>query len=257
MYTINRQIEANGKPIKIIPLGDLHIGSAKCDIEAIKAQVEVIRKEPNTYCVLLGDLINNSTKTSVGDVYSEPMSPMRQMQVCVDLFTPIKDKILAITSGNHERRTYKNDGVDLMAFFAQCLGLEKYYNYTSTLIFLKTGHSNVNGNPLVYTIYVTHGDGQGGKTTGGKANGLSRRGQVVDADIIITGHTHQPITFREAIYAVDKSHRKVIKREQVFVNVASPIDYEAYAEMVGMRPSASANPNVILSTNSHNIQVVM
>ena len=39
---------------------------------------------------------------------------MEQIQQAVELFGPVKDKILAITTGNHERRTYNKEGIDLI-----------------------------------------------------------------------------------------------------------------------------------------------
>ena len=233
--------------ISIVPMGDLHIGSAKCKLDDIKEAIERVKASPSTYIVLLGDLINNSTKTSVGDVYSEPMTPMEQMEMAVDLFKPVADKILSVCSGNHERRTYKQDGIDLTAIFCKMLGIEDRYDYVSNLLFISYGKCPVNKNPNCKTIYVTHGDGQGGRLIGSKANGLARRGEVVDADIVITGHTHAPISFKQASYKVDKIHKSVKLAEQTFVNISSALAYEAYAEQVGLPPSSSTTPVIFLT----------
>lgn len=253
MKIINKSIDAN--LIKIVPMGDLHIGSAKCDYARIKQTIADVADEPNAYVVLLGDIINNSTKTSVGDVYSEPMSPMRQMEIAIDLFTPIKDKILAVVSGNHERRSYKGDGVDLMAFFAKCLDIEDRYDYIGALAFIQYGKCPKNSNPNVVSLYVTHGDGQGGKLTGSKANGLEKRGNIIDADIIVTGHTHAPITFKTARYNVDKIHRKAVLKETTYVNIGATLEYEGYAEQVGLAPSSTAQP--IINLTNEGVKVLI
>lgn len=261
----------NKEDIRIIPFSDLHIGSPKCDIDLIKSQIEKVRNSDSTYAVLIGDLINNSTKVSVGDVYTEALNPMEQMKLAVDLFAPIKDKILAITSGNHERRSYKTDGTDLGWFFANSLDLGDRYDYTAPLLFLRTGYSNSHGqnkernrvsassktHKFTYTIYMTHGDGANGRLVGGKANALSRRGEIVNADIIITGHTHQPITFKQSMYVVDTVNSRVTEREQTFVNCSSMIGYEGYAELYGMRPNSVAQPEIILGGKNKSVKVII
>lgn len=234
--------------VRIYILGDLHIGSKKFNLKQFNERISTIVNDDKGRVILLGDLINNSTKTSVGDVYSEPLSPMEQMKLAVNLIKPIKDKIIAVVSGNHERRSYKTEGLDLTYFLAAELGLVDKYNYTSDLLLIKYG-STSNGKAYNISLYCTHGDGNGGKLIGGKANGLSKRGQIVNADIIVTGHTHTPIVFSEASYLIDKRHTSVNLHNQLFVNCGASLDYEEYAEMVGMRPSSTSQPVITLATN--------
>lgn len=254
---IKRDLGKAKECVTIIPFSDCHIGSSKCNYELIRRQVNRVLKEKNTYAVLLGDLINNTTKLSVGDVYSEPMSPMEQIKVAVDIFAPIKDKILAVTAGNHERRTYKTDGCDLIHFFCAELGILDRYDYCAPVLLLKMGckTSEHAGNQFVYSIYMTHGDGQGGRTTGGKANGLERRGKVTNADIVITGHTHQPISFRTSTFEICKTSGTIVERETVFVNCASMLNYEQYAELFGLPPSSVTQPEIVLDWRKPNIVV--
>ena len=237
---------------------DLHIGSKRCDMTLIKERIEKVKNNPDTYCILLGDLINNSTKTSVGDVYDEPLSPMAQITTAIELFKPIKDKILGCVSGNHERRTMKQDGVDLIYFMCAELGITERYAYSSELLFIRFGVNPTDPRrKMCYTLYMTHGDGQGGRLIGGKANGLQRRGRIVDADIVVTGHTHTPFTFREKMYVVNYQRSIVLEREQVFVNASATLDYEEYAELYGMPPSSKISPRVLLDGRKRLIIVMI
>lgn len=263
MKCIKHDFGSDVQQIRIIIFSDVHIGSPKCDYNLLHEYLDKVKNEPNTYCVLLGDIVNNTTKTSVGDIYDEPLSPMEQMKQAIMYFEPIKDKVLAITAGNHERRTYKNDGTDLTWLLAKQLGLEDAYDYNACLLFLrfgKMGHTcggNGHTGKVLYTIYLTHGDGQGGRTVGGRMNGLQRRGNiVVDADVVITGHTHQIATFKEAYLRVDKNNSAVKQCEKTFVNSGSFLNYESYAELYGLPPTVKGSPEIILSgTKKKNVLV--
>jgi len=243
--------------ITIEIFSDLHIGSPKSDIELINKRIERVKNNRDTYCILLGDLINNTTKASVGDIYDEPISPMTQITTAIEMFRPIKDKIIGCVSGNHERRSYKQDGIDLVYFLCSELGLTERYAYGAELLFIRFGYDNRHKNrKMCYSLYMTHGDGQGGRTIGSKANGLQRRGQIVDADIVVTGHTHTPFTFRSMNYAVNYQNNSVREREQVFVNASATLKYEEYAELYGMPPSSVISPRIVLNGRERAIVVM-
>ena len=248
MKSIYTTITPETDYVDLVLFYDLHIGSKKCDFDSIKERIDYVKDTKGAYAILGGDLINNSTKTSVGDVYSEPLSPMQQIQVAVSLFQPIKDKIIAITSGNHERRSYKTDGIDLTYFFATELGIADVYDYTGCLNFISIEGRGVCKNPLMYTVYTVHGDGNGGRTIGGKANGLERRADIVDADIVIAGHTHQPFVTSRASYRINQRKKTIQQFTQLLVNAASSLNYEEYAELYGLRPSSKLMPHILLNT---------
>ncbi len=249
--------------IEIEIFSDLHLGSKKCDYKAIQKRIERVKENSGVYAIILGDVLNNSTKTSVGDVYSEELTPMEQVKLAIRTFEPIKHKIIGVCSGNHERRSYKTDGVDLLYFMCAELGIAERYDYCSLLLFIRVGHSTnhsrtgKNARQVCYTLYMTHGDGQGGRTIGGKANGLQRRGQIVDADIIVTGHTHAPLSFRDCCYTIDCSNSCVNTKEQLFVNASATLDYEEYAELYGMKPSSKQSPVLILNGTKKEMSVSM
>lgn len=235
--------DSSDKRIEIF--ADLHLGSARCDYNLIKSRIEFVKNNENTYAIILGDLINNSTKASVGDVYEEQISPMNQIKLAVNLFEPIKDKIIGVTAGNHERRSYKSDGIDLTYFFCKELGVEDRYDYTSCVLFMTFGEVEDN-HKTTYTLYMTHGDHSGGRTIGAKANAVQRRSNIVNADITVVGHTHAPLAFYDERFEIDMKHHTVVKRETLCVNAGATLDYEAYAELVGLPPSSKRNPSIVL-----------
>ena len=58
--------------------------------------------------------MNNATKTSVSNVYAETMRPREQKRKLVEMLTPLRDKILVATPGNHERRSIRDVDEDPM-----------------------------------------------------------------------------------------------------------------------------------------------
>lgn len=262
MKCIKIDLPSEFKTIEIDPLYDLHIGAKKCDVLEIQRRIDYIKDHDNVFCILGGDIINNSTINSVAsaDVYDAPLSPQQQMEVAIRMLEPIKHKILGIVSGNHERRDAK-DGIDLTQFMALQLGCVDKYDVASVVLFVRFGRQihtekfgGSAGRKTAYTIFATHGSG-GGSTVGGKANKLSKYGTIVDADLVIIGHTHQPLTFRETSYKVNYQNSSVFPFEQVFINTSATLDYESYAELFGMKPSSKICPMAILDGSRKEIVV--
>ena len=67
-------------------------------MKLINEQIKEVSERDNVFVILNGDLMNNATKTSISDSYSETHSPMEQVKLAVSLLKPIKDKILSIVS---------------------------------------------------------------------------------------------------------------------------------------------------------------
>ena len=99
--------------VKLYVLSDVHIGEANMDIQTLKKIIAFIKDTPDCYCILLGDILNTALKTSKSDIYTETLNVMESQKLAVELLTPIKDKILAMTPGNHENRVWREAGVDL------------------------------------------------------------------------------------------------------------------------------------------------
>lgn len=236
---------------EIVCLSDLHIGDKNCNIDAIKEKIEYIKAKENRFFILNGDLVNNAVKLSVSDIYSETIPPMKQVNMCYELFKDISHKCLAITSGNHENRTWKESGIEIGEVIASKLGISDRYAPVSALLFIKIGTNkkrerDIHGKQHLYSIYVTHSSG-GGKKVGGKANGLEDMSSIVDSDILIRSHTHQSIVFKEAYYRVDLLHQTAVLVDKLFVNTGSFVNYgDNYGEMYGFRPNSLETPHIYL-----------
>jgi predicted MPP superfamily phosphohydrolase len=55
--------------IKLYAIADLHIGSPECQIERWNGFKKQLLSEPNSRIVIVGDMINNATRSSVSNVF--------------------------------------------------------------------------------------------------------------------------------------------------------------------------------------------
>lgn len=248
MTTITRIIpETKAKYITILPLADFHIGDRQADIQLIHKLIDRIKTDRNCYCILNGDLMNNAVIHSVSDTYNETYTPMEQIAACVRLFGPIKNKIICVTGGNHEARTWKQSGLDMTRLFCRQLGIEDRYTETTALVFLKTGRKTKQhrNQQHTYTIYVTHGSG-GGRKPGGKINRLVDYSGIVDSDIVICSHTHQPAVIRQKFFRPDVRNNAIVTVDRLFVNTAAAMNYGGYGDIQGYTPASTKYPEIKL-----------
>lgn len=247
MKAIKVDLSSELATAEIHTLADMHIGDRCSDFRLIQKRLDYIKDTPNAFCILNGDLMDTAIASSVGDTYAANLSPMEQLKQCIKLFEPIKDKIICITSGNHENRVYKMDGLDITELMAAQLGLSDKYTDTTALLFVRlgerSGHSH--NRPSRYTIYVTHGCG-GGRREGGKINRLADLASIVDADIYVHSHTHLPAIFKTAYYRVDSANSAIAKVDKLFVNTAAYLDYGGYGDKQGYKPSSTDTPVIYL-----------
>ena len=216
------------------------------DIKRVLERIEYVKNKPNAYCILNGDIIDNATKTSIGDIYTQIYNPMEQLERAIAIFEPIKDKILCITHGNHENRSYKNEGINISRLIATQLGLADRYTPTSAVLFIRLGKDSHNHSRKIrYTGYILHGSG-GGRKEGAKAIRLADMAGIIDTDFYIHSHTHLPMIFKQAFHRVDNNNSNVILVDKLFVNTAANLSYGGYGEAAEFKPNSNDTPVIYL-----------
>jgi len=261
MKVLNCEFPKEWDEAIIFPLADTHIGEHLIDGKRLTQWQEEVMNTENGLVIVNGDIVNNATRNSVSDIYNELLTPNQQIDRAVKLLEPIKDKIIVLTDGNHEARTYKSDGILLMdrvakELYGQEIGSQKYVN-GAYLVYIAFGRNNGrDSRKTVYSVYGKHGAG-GGKRTGAKANRLEDMLNTVNADIFLHSHTHQPIGFKLASYAVNYRDRNVIYKEHLFVNTNAFLRYGGYGEEQGFRPASTAYPKIYLNGNHREMKVLI
>lgn len=253
MKVIKANLSRELKSLEMHLFADEHIGDNNCDIERLKERIDYVATHDNAYCVLNGDILDYASRTSIGDIETRQFNIMEQIEKGVELFYPIKDKILAITNGNHENRAYKKEGIDISRLIAMQLGLEDKYSPTSAFIFLRFGELSLHNHkrPVCYTIYMLHGSG-GGRKEGAKAIRLADMASIVDADVFIHSHTHLPMIMKQGFFRVDYQNSTVANHTKLFVNTASGLRYGGYGEAGEFKPNSTDTPTIYFNgTKKH------
>ena len=247
MKVIKIDLPSELEQIELHTFADEHIGDEHSDVKRVLQRIEYVKNTPNAYCILNGDIIDNATKTSIGDVYTQTCNPMEQLERAIAIFEPIKDKILCITHGNHENRSYKKEGINISRLIATQLGLVDRYTPTSATLFIRLGKEPRNHNrKFRYTVYVLHGSG-GGRKEGAKAIRLADLAGIIDTDIYIHSHTHLPMIMKQAFHRVDTCNSTVNFVDKLFVNTAANLTYGGYGEAGAFKPSSTDTPVIYLS----------
>lgn len=245
--------------IEIWPIADVHLGAAEHDTERWMAFCKELANRDNAYAVVAGDLINNSTRSSIGNgVFTEVMRPREQKKLMAEMLRPLKDKILCVVSGNHERRSGKDADDDPTYDICCKLDIETYYRENMAFVKMHFGKEQTDGqrNPT-YVLVVVHGS-SGGQLTGGVVNRAERFAYVLDgADILILGHSHKPFTTAPSKIKIDPQHDSVSFKPFRVVSATSWLNYGGYA-CQKMLPPTSITPQIIrLSGKRKQIEVTM
>lgn len=166
--------------LNLYPLGDVHIGSAEFNLELFEEWSKTVQDDPYGVVCIVGDMMNMGLKNSKTNVYEESLSPMEQKEFCYRLLQPLRNRIIAGCSGNHENRVMREVGTNPLYDVFCRLGIENRYRENACFIKLQVG--KVGKNPNVYGVVLTHGRS--------KTRDAQWNYSVDGCDCFISGHTH-------------------------------------------------------------------
>lgn len=244
-FTIITREFSEREDIHIYPVGDLHLGSKEHMAKEWATFCENVLDDKHGYLVLVGDLINNCTRSSIGNSWDDNLSPREQKERMVKQLMPLKDRIIASVPGNHEyrsvRETEYNPSYDIMCN----LGLSDLWRENIAFIRIRIGEKKRNGllNPT-YILTVVHGAG-GGRKTGSAVNRAEDFAYIIDgSDALILGHTHRPFVTQPCKICIDPHNGKVKQKPFKVISVTSWLNYGGYAARKMLNPVSHA-PQII------------
>lgn len=230
------------RTIKVWAMADAHIGARECDLDGLRAFVRRVQADPDSYLVLVGDILNNGVKDSLTNVYEETMPPSMQVQAAVDLLRPVSDRILGVVGGNHERRSAK--AVDLDPMYAVCvhLGIQDLYRPNMAFVRVSMRNGRVQ---QVYNLLITHGRSAAAKRRFAYS--------VEGVDAVITGHTHDGLLEKPARICMTGKGNVVVK-PLISLTATSWLRYGGYGAANLYAPKSTSDPQhmVLEWANSNN-----
>jgi hypothetical protein len=192
------------------------------------------------------------------------MYPSEQKKMMAKILEPVKDRILCILPGNHERRSGKDADDDPCYDIAAKLDIESLYRENIAFVKIQMGEKETASGKVsagkdrpTYTLVVTHGSG-GGILTGGSVNRGERFGYVIDGmDALIVGHTHKPYTTQPGKIKIDPYNNKVSVKPFKLVSATSWLEYGGYAAQKMLLPSSHCLNTLTLRGDKKEIVVTM
>lgn len=247
--------------VHVIPVGDVHLGAIEHDTSAWEEFIQNVLNAEDTYLILLGDLINNNTRSAVGNPFDEVYRPQEQKRIMTEHLKPLADanKILCVCSGNHERRSSKESDQDVTYDICSKLNIEHLYR--QNVVFMKIALGS-RGKPddkqakASYHFAVTHGGG-GGIYTGAAVNRNERWGNIIEGvDALIVGHTHKGTLTRPSRIVIDPYNSTVSVKSYLVCSAESWMEYGGYAAQKMLLPSEHGRPQVLhLMASNHDKRI--
>jgi len=242
-------IYENLDKIQLIPFGDVHYGAKECDIGRAKKTIDWIKDHKDARVILMGDILNSATRTSVGaGTFDENKSGQVQYDFMVDLLKPIKHKIYGGLIGNHEFRVFKDTGYNITKMMAKELN-HKYYGFGC---FIKLQVKNQN-----YIIYATHG-ASGATLPYTKIKRALDMGRYIDSDILLYAHVHSLQVHTQEHKHVNLRNKTVEKTKRYYVLTGHFLKYEdSYAEQKNIMPEKEGSPTITFTGEEKHIRVIV
>ena len=189
-----------GETYYIIAFSDVHFGCSQCDEKAFKQMVADHKDKENHYFICLGDLydaiiardprfrrsIIHTRYASLDNVISNVIDDV------VDILSPISDRLLGISTGNHEDTYLINSGFDITQETCKRLKCAHLgYTFFYHLLFkYDSGDGDYKPPTRLIKLFGHHGYGGGGRTHGYSVTKYGKITEYIDTDIILTAHDH-------------------------------------------------------------------
>ncbi|MFW5903053.1 MAG: metallophosphoesterase [archaeon] len=215
--------------ILLIGLSDLHYGNKNVDMDYVDRLIDYIENNENVYCFLNGDIIDNWVKLSPnGGIYEQVLNPEYQLDIMNTKLKPIKNKIVAVVTGNHENRSKRQGERNPAKVMAKELGVP-YLGHGGRLIFHFSGGAN-------YVAHVRHRYKYNSSINPTHGCVKLVREKDAEADIIAVGHNHEPAV---ASHFISGKQRSLIR-------FGSSMPSTSFSESLGYADTPLKAPCVVM-----------
>lgn len=167
----------------IVPWGDWHVGNEMTRHTQLALDTKFIKEHSNIFVIMMGDYTDNFKKRSPGSGVYEQIIPIPEQKQRVEYIVRyLKDRILGIVIGCHDKWMYDSDAFDFAQYLAnKCKG---YWMGFNGVFKLKVGKAQ-------YKIYATHKCQRW--SSDNNVHGLKNSFRNLEEfDVAFAGHRHLP-----------------------------------------------------------------
>lgn len=239
LFHAPKELEA----IEIYPIHDVHYGNKQFDLNRWKKLKAEILAQPNRFCIFVGDLMEMAVPNSKSDMFTQTVPPEAQKEWISYEMGELKDRIIAVVSGNHEHnRATKLCG--LYPLYDACCWsrTQDKYRESFAVIDIGVGDRKSNQKQYHYVGFVTH-----------KAKDLknwSTADMLEGFDFLLYGHDHDPKEHARAHLVYDTKNKQVRSKCIETINCGSFLTYGGYAARSAYRPPAEKMYKIVLCPTS-------
>ena len=215
-------------PIYIYLLFDAHYFSSQCDVSLLRRTIREIADNPRAHVIIGGDFFdailpsdrrfdfNILPKEALENLHDLKCMNTVMIKKAIELLKPIQNKVIVYITGNHEETAARKFFIDIAGEVGEALNFPVMgYHAYIILSFLRKSNNSTRGK---LRIYAHHGWGYG-RLPGSKINNLLKMSWDIDADIYISGHTHDYSIYRKLYLDNVGRSDNLIPRERIFIKV--------------------------------------
>jgi hypothetical protein len=202
----------------LYPLGDMHYGSANCDVDKLKRVVGRIAADPSARWIGMGDAVEsiapNDKRWKAGGMTPEVVENQDRIgdffvDSVSDILFPIREQLWSYGSGNHEEVFNTRYYTDLSVRILERIKRPECYTGWAAM----TRVQFVEGNHRS-SLKVFHSHGwQAGRMDGAKVNQLDYlMGYIDGCDIYLQGHSHSVLVKSKAKLAANQKFNDLTAR---------------------------------------------
>jgi predicted phosphodiesterase len=243
----------------LIPIGDIHKGVIQSNIPKLKELVSWIRKKKNCYVIIKGDAMDSIIQADIrfemknnDDDYNPDNTIEAQVNSLVKILMPIKDRILWVEEGNHEKKVRQRYATDATGMLAAKLGTKRLGTTNLVRILFKRKRTSPVFAVDTLKIFSSHGFGTSTSALG-RLEGLSAR---IEADIYMAGHVHaKKLNIVPYLYLGRNGALK--QKDRFYILTGSFYDTykegaDSYGEDAGYKPEKTGVVRIDIEPFRHN-----
>jgi len=224
------------KDMYVLLTSDVHWDNPHCDRDLYRSHLEQARERNaaiidvgDWFCAMQGKYDKRSSKSAIRPEHMAGDYLDRLVDTGTEFLEPFADRMLVMGVGNHESSIRQRHETDLTERLTTRLSINgrKVHKggYSGWVIFRYT----VGGHVSIVRLWYMHGYGGGGPVT---VDNIQAQRQIayVDADILVSGHTHDSWTRDFVRIGLSKSYQPV-QRLVEYIKIGTYKD--EYAEGAG------------------------